>query len=261
MDNVLQKFQSDCLLMSPELLMPLGLVATALGICIWLGGLRWHWLAGAAMAGAVAYIAAAMINVDVQVLAFAVVIAASVGLFLGKPIQILAAGLLLAFLSLWICTIATNTGGSGDFSEFFANVISERLDMNQSLELFHNWLQNMMLSAASAFAQTPLMLKFAAGVIAVITLGAGFIFRQIVGAIGCSLFGTGTIFFGMITLLLYKGSQPLTTIYNNATFYTAVAACMIVLGSVAGFLLCCEQPKINEKENKKSDKTKEASKK
>lgn len=215
------------------------------------------------MAAGFAAIITTIIPVTMQIQAFAVVTAASIGLFIGRPIMILTCGLCLGIISLWICACAANSGSNTDFSDLLAAVYTEPLDLNQSLELYYNWLHSLMLSASSALLSIPVMLKFAAIVITVIALGAGFIFRQLVGAIGCSIFGTGMIFFGMITLLLYKGSQPLSSIYNRPAFYAAVAACMIIFGSVAGFMLCCEKPvEIDESlKKKKSDKTKNGERK
>ena len=66
----------------------------------------------------------------------------------------------------------------------------------------------------------------------------GMFFRRLMVAIGCSSAGTGLIFVGMISLLLFKGSSPLTYMYGRISFFFAVFAGMVVAGAVSQMILC-----------------------
>lgn len=63
--------------------------------------------------------------------------------------------------------------------------------------------------------------------------------------------GTAIIFMGMILLLLYKGSSPLTYVAQKQSYFCAVAAGMIICGTFEQLLLCRRQrdKQISAKQN------------
>jgi hypothetical protein len=74
--------------------------------------------------------------------------------------------------------------------------------------------------------------------VAIIFLLAGYFFRRLTSALCCAGLGTGLCFVGMVLLLLYKDSAPLSRIYNRSLFYTAVFLAMTAFGTVVQLLLC-----------------------
>ena len=76
-------------------------------------------------------------------------------------------------------------------------------------------------------------------------------------ALCCSLMGTICIFAGMILLLIFKGSLPITTIGSKPTFYLTVFGGMTAFGTVEQiFLYKPKGPKKAPKEKKIKKKEK-----
>ena len=76
---------------------------------------------------------------------------------------------------------------------------------------------------------------------------------SLVSRMTCSAIGTIVVFFGMIVLLLGKGSQPLTNIYNKPEFYATAAVCMIIFGIATELLLCPVVKKETKQKNKNGE--------
>jgi hypothetical protein len=94
-----------------------------------------------------------------------------------------------------------------------------------------------------------------AGLVVVIVL-AGFFLWRLTSAFCCATLGTTLIFTGMISLLLYKGSAPLTAICRKPSFYGIAFLVMTAFGTAEQLLLC--RPKkpylVRKKQADKGDK-------
>lgn len=66
----------------------------------------------------------------------------------------------------------------------------------------------------------------------------GFFFSRLIPALCSTVLGTLLVFAGMILLLLYKGSAPITHINDRQSFYAAVCIAMIAFGTITQLLLC-----------------------
>ena len=88
---------------------------------------------------------------------------------------------------------------------------------------------------------------------AVAGLAGGFSFWRITSALSCATFGTMLIFAGMILLLLYKGSGPISSILQKSPFYAIVFGAMAAFGTVEQ-LIVCRQKNIEPAKGKESDK-------
>jgi len=87
-------------------------------------------------------------------------------------------------------------------------------------------------------------------IIAVLLSGRS-IFARFLSALILSVLGTAVIFAGMIMLLIYKGSQPVTYIIQKQYFFGSVFAIMAVFGTIEQLLLCKQAKKSLKNEEKK----------
>ncbi len=67
---------------------------------------------------------------------------------------------------------------------------------------------------------------------------AGFFFSRLIPALCSTILGTLLIFAGMILLLLYKGSAPITHINDRQSFYGTIGIAMTAFGTITQLLLC-----------------------
>ena len=82
-------------------------------------------------------------------------------------------------------------------------------------------------------------------------LSGSSISRRLLSALIFSVFGSAAIFAGLILLLLYKGSQPVTNIIQKQHFFAAVFVAMAVSGTVEQLLFCKSPKKHLKNEQKK----------
>jgi len=86
-----------------------------------------------------------------------------------------------------------------------------------------------------------------------ILLIVAFFAKRIALAACCSVLGTALIFCGMILLLFYKGSMPVSSIAENQPFYSAVVAAMVSFGILAQLLLARHHDHKHPRSTKKSE--------
>jgi hypothetical protein len=203
---------------------------------MWLGGLAWNRITGAllgAILGGICVLFLAGITVEIRMAVIGV--AAVLAMIFNKPAIIFSGGLLAGIIALIIFAGAIELESSTPT----ASVNSETgLDVKQSATLASGWCKYYTQNIYSSISKADGMQKLIASGIALAVIFMGIVLRKLVAAISCSAIGTVLVFIGMITLLLYKGSQPLTHIFSRPAFYSAAAVCMIVFGTVVEMLLC-----------------------
>lgn len=74
-------------------------------------------------------------------------------------------------------------------------------------------------------------------------LSGGSIFPRLLSALILSVFGTALVFAGLIMLLIYKGSLPVTYISEKQYFFAAVFVVMTVFGTIEQLLFCKQAKK------------------
>ncbi|MGB8286002.1 MAG: hypothetical protein WCE22_04805 [Candidatus Aquirickettsiella gammari] len=84
----------------------------------------------------------------------------------------------------------------------------------------------------------PLMGWPAVAIAVVVLALLGIFLGRLIVAVGCSSLGTSMIFAGMVSLLLYKGSMPLTYIYMQSSRFCAIFFGMAVVGTISQMILC-----------------------
>jgi ABC-type glucose/galactose transport system permease subunit len=93
-------------------------------------------------------------------------------------------------------------------------------------------------------------------ILAVTFIVAGFWLRRLTSALCCAALGTILIFSGMILLLSYKGSTPISRIADRIACYVTVFIAMIAFGTFEQLLLC-RKTKKQPIEKQKTDKNKQ----
>ena len=107
-------------------------------------------------------------------------------------------------------------------------------------------------------SQMPVYSWVIISVMVIISITAGFFFRRLTSALCYATLGTMLVFAGMILLLSYKGSEPISYINRNRSFYAMVFAAMAAFGTIEQLLLCwVAKAKLTEK--KQVNKGKEES--
>ena len=234
--DVFQTFEKSCLSMAPEFIVPVGMTLTAIGICMWLGGLAWHRITGAllgAMLSGICVLFLAPVTLEIGLTVIG--IAAVIGLIFNKPVIIFSGGILAGVIALIIFA------GAIEFKSKVPSSAADSetgLDIKQSATLANDWVKYYTQNMYTSLSKVDGLKKLIASGITLAVIFVGIALRKLVGAMSCSAIGTIVIFAGMITLLLYKGSQPLTHIFSRPAFYIAAAVCMIVFGTVVEMLLC-----------------------
>lgn len=251
--EILQDFQRTAVLFSPPVLIITGIALVLIGLLLWLGGLglRKPFLAAAAA------ICSALCSFFIIApnLTLALVLAAITALiaiiFERIFIIILAAALAALIVSLILAipyieppketlfinhqiskpSLTLSTQGTLKTIKVFAFDFIDKIKNASSKMPPRNW---------AIIAATP-----------VIVIIAGIFIWRFISALSCSALGAIFIFAGMISLLLYKRSAPITAIYGKSSFYLAVFVAMLVFGACVQLLLC-KSPKKQRSTEKKT---------
>jgi len=206
----------------PILLIGPGLTAVVVGLFIWLGGLRFVRVLVAVL-GAVGAGLCGFFIVGRNIIAVAGLVIAPVLIVIVPQrifVTILAAGL-TAVLAFVVLTVLCQD--IIEMPELAATKYSET--SNQNI-IFSFSRPDLSARIKQAFLQMPLFGYFVIAVLVLISMAGGFYFSRFTSALYCAVLGTMLIFAGMILLLMYKGSDPVTAICSRPLFYAGVFAAM-----------------------------------
>ncbi|MHC4486238.1 MAG: hypothetical protein ACYS4T_13675 [Planctomycetota bacterium] len=246
--RIFQNFEQTAVQLNPIVLIGPGLATVLVGLFIWLGGLGFRRLL-VAVAGAVSggicvfFITGRNIMVAIILASVAAVIA-------------------IIFERLFIVTLAASLAAvfgfavlAGPYIENSQEVIrrmpvqSSVLSVRESIEKVKAYVADVSEKIKQACSQMPVYRWLILLVLVVTLMVVGFFLWRLASALCCSALGTTLIFAGMILLLLYKGSVPISSIYSKPLFYGAVFAAMTVFGTMEQLLLCqrAKRESINKK--------------
>ena len=244
MAQALQNIEISALHFASQLLVPGGIAVVLVGLCIWLGGLRWIKFLAAGL-GAMAGLIGACIFTDGSAMPIiaAALIAGGLGCFMNKPAIIFFGAALAAVGALVILTMpAIAAAGDlkppahlmpyGEYGQRKMLTVPESV-VELKVELLF-WTETIASSVKRSSVAAPAI----ACVAAVIVIGTGCAMPRFVAAITCASFGVVLIFAGMILILLYKGARPLTGMYQMPTFFGLVVVAMMAFGTLVQLLLC-----------------------
>jgi hypothetical protein len=230
MTDFLRTFQTSASALTPMVLAGVGFVLAWMGLCLWLGGLRWlKFFAGIAVATigyALAYFLTNrelyfLIGIPVLAGLFATLFEKTTVVLLTAVIIGLTVNLALVWPTLtnpetWENPPAV-TNGQGD-------IVTQSLTV---LENYVVWLGQNVYDAAKSLGT---MTWVVYGVTILAVVGIGLLFPRGVCALMCSILGMVWIAAGMFFLLLYKGSKPADIVLENPNLFGMIAVGMVIFG-------------------------------
>ena len=255
----IQHFEQVASRFRPIVLIVPGVSAVLLGLFTWLGGLAIR---------------------RVLVAAIGAVTGAVCGFFLGgwniifiMVLTGLGAGVAIMFEKIFIimltATIAVlagffilagpyieNADSLEQFPEHQTPDVGQYFTIRQVIEIATEYIASLRVTLQQACSQIPLRSWAVIAALGVTFIAAGLFLWRVTSALCLAAAGTIFIFAGMISLLLCKGSEPLSSIYRSVSFYAAVFAAMIAFGTIGQLLLCRPAPK-KARVDTHSDKRKE----
>jgi hypothetical protein len=261
MFELLQNLEQAAGRFSPILLIGVGIAAVLVGLFVWLGGLGLaRFLAGVvgAVTGAICglfiirrnipsavFLATVLTAVAVIferiffiILTVALALVVSFAIFawpyLGIPQQLSATNR----SSISAQRPAMSAGQTVEVVKAYFVSLHHELKQICSWMPLHNWVIIAALTATFFFI--------------------GFYSWRLVASLSCATVGAMLVFAGMVLLLLYKGSAPISAICSRASFYGGIFIAMTVSGTV-GQLLLCRRAERRPTKRKKPDDNKEES--
>ncbi|MFQ6034533.1 MAG: hypothetical protein ACE5NM_01630 [Sedimentisphaerales bacterium] len=236
--EILQNFEQVATRFAPLVLIVPGLAAIIVGLFIWLGGLGFRKLlvvlTGAITGGICVFFLSSRNIITVTIAAGLAALIATI--FERLFITILLAALVAAFgfaILLGPYIQAADTENSSKITNQGSTVT-----ISQSVEIVKAYAIDFTGRIKQACSQIPVYNWAIIAALAVIVAVAGFWLWRLASALCCAALGTLLIFIGMILLLLYKGSAPITKLANSTSFYAAIFIGMTAFGTVEQLLLC-----------------------
>jgi hypothetical protein len=241
--EVFTDFQKIGESISATVLIAVGAISLVIGLCMWLGGLRWRKPAVAAL-GAITGAVCISFFADKQTGAIAVtaLIGAGLGLFFERPVLVFSGAIMTAMIVL-IFFAAGSKSLAGDDGIRIDPDRSETISARSELAKINNEIviaARRIIRLAGDVPMVPFLISIASGCAVGL---CGFFLWRLVAAATLSTFGTALISFGMVFLLMYKNSAPITRISENTSLYGTAALAMIAFGGVVQMLLCPQKRK------------------
>jgi hypothetical protein len=243
--EVLQSFEQSAATFSPIVLIGPGMAAVVIGLFIWLGGLGFRRLLLAAAGAASGWLCGFFLIGRTFTIALALAcIIAVVAVIFEKAFMIILAAALAAVIGFVLLNARQVPTSAKTASR------TQARDIRSSLTVMESYSFDAGQKVRQTWSDMP-ALNWGVIVLAVlVAIVAGFFLWRLVSAFCCAALGTTLIFAGMISLLLYKGSAPITAIYNRPSFYGIAFAAMTAFGTVEQLIFC--RPKKEAKRKKRS---------
>jgi len=238
--EILQDFERAAPKLAPVVVILPGLAAVVAGLFVWLGGLRFkRLLAGliGAIAGGIAGFFLASRNIA------SITVTAGIGALIAIILQrlfmaILAAALAAGFGFMVLAVPHLQPADTEPAKSQAEIAAGDQPDtVRQSVETLKEYAVNFGYTVKWVGSRVPIyswaILAAAAAVSAVV----GLYLWRLVSALCCAALGTTLIFAGMILLLSYKGSAPITKMSGGSPVYAAIFLGMITFGTIEQWLL------------------------
>jgi len=252
--EILQNFEQVTARFAPVILIVPGLVAIIVGLFIWLGGLRFRrpliTLVGAVTGGICGFF---LISRNIIAATLAAGLAALIAIVFERLIiTVLLAAIVAAF------GLAILLGPYVQVDEPVnpGKIVNQAstVTISQSVEILKAYAIDFTGKIKQACSQMPAYSWAIIAALAVIFTVAGFWLWRLASALCCAVLGTLLIFAGMILLLLYKGSAPISKIADRGSLYAAIFIAMTAFGTFEQLLLCRrEERKSKRKKRISSD--------
>jgi len=261
MFQALHKIEFLSVSLSSEAMIAVGIALAGLGLFVWLGGPRWHFVS-ALLSGVFAGIVSASFTPEqFQVKAFgiAAVTAAIVVSIFRKRSLVFVGALVIVFSGLFLSALPA-LNASTDWQMPPVPERAEGIEKFAPADTFSIiadhlfYMAGMIGSHIKGLSGGSVVLP---AIVAVTIIAIGIFFARIVSTIGCSMLGSLFVFSGMIVLLLQKGSMPFSGIYYRPVFFQTIIICMVIFGSASSLLLCSTKRRKPDREKLKTEKKNE----
>jgi hypothetical protein len=240
MFEALSEFQNAAVMFDPMTLVLPGVLCVILGIIIWLAGTKFTRILAITFGfagGAVGAFYLFPLHQAPAAISGAVV-GGLVAMFVHRFITVVLGIAILTIVGLTFFVSSQYNNRAAGTHYPAATKVSAKLTPAQTAEQVKVRSSNV-ADALFVLAKRLPLIGWPAVVIAAVVLAIlGMFLGRLMVALGCSGMGTVMIFAGMICLLLYKGSAPLTYIYGRSSFFAAVFFGMVVAGVVVQMILC-----------------------
>lgn len=217
-----------------------GILVVLIGLCIWLAGLRWRRVVGALAGAIIAGTGVLVVSGSHSV----VLTACAIGLLAGVIINRIVFGIIGAIVgaSIIMIILANKTYNTADnFTSYPTwpeyEIGSIPIPAPAVLEINAKMAEYFVGRAKSAIASAGIVSFAGAGTVAVIAVLAVLVSPRLFIAVVSSTLGSAVIFVGMIMLLFYKGSRPITYIADKPRFYATAFGAMVIFGAMIQLIL------------------------
>jgi hypothetical protein len=233
--DMLINFERSADYLSPVVLLCIGIVAVAVGLVSWLAGMALRKLflfITGAITGAIVglyFVGRKTISAAGLAALFAVVAA-----FLDKLFVTLLAAALAVIIAVTI--MAWHYDGE-DFARSTVEEPVAQLNGIQTIDFITQNIVSFVRRVEDVYHSMPSHYWLICPVLIVLFIAAGIFLWNPICAWLWATTGTILIFAGMIALLLYKGSAPISAILDKGNYYAAVFTAMMALGTIVQLLL------------------------
>lgn len=214
-----------------------GSAAIVVGLIVWLGGLGFKRIlmaiAGAAGGLALGYF---VFSRGVIPAAVSAGVAAVIAALLDRVFIALLAAILAAGVG-FVVLVGPHISAENAYEE--PETWDETVESGDSMEELRAYLHDLGGRVRQACSQVPVYQWLIVAVLTAIVLVVGFLLRRLSAATCFSVLGTLLIAAGLILLLLYQGSTPLSRAGDKPLMYVGILAGMAAFGAVEQLLFCC----------------------
>lgn len=239
MIEIFQNFEQITGRFSPLILILSGIVLLLLGLCIWIAGhsLRKILISLVSLAGGVV-VGLFVVGRNIFSASLAGALAGLIALILEKVLVILLAAAMAAAITFTILAepyfVQTETvENQNDIS-----TMTIPIGLGETLQELKTFGIDAGEKIKQAGTKIPVYIWTIIAAVAAIFLVSGMFLWRCTSSLFFSVTGTMVIFLGMILLLSYKGTEPISHIRNNPFISAAIFLAMAAFGTIVQLLLC-----------------------
>ena len=273
MIEIFQNFEQVAARFNPSVLIGSGVAILILGLLIWLGGLglRKILISLAGLGGGIV-VGLFVVGRNLFSASLSGALAAFIALIFEKVFVVLLAAALAAAVAFTVLAEPYFKQAETFTAQSQMSAQTTIASLNETMQELKTFGLDAGRKIKQAGTKIPIKIWAIIAAPAVIFLICGVILWRFTSALFFSVLGTMVIFFGMILLLLYKGTEPVGQIRGKPIIYAAVFLVMAAFGTIEQLLLCkgSKKKKVTEigpgeekgkgREKSKSKKNKEPEK-
>lgn len=243
MSEFLKQFQEAAFVLSPVVLAGVGFALVWMGLCLWLGGLRWLKVLAGLLGAGLGY-AAAMYFVGPQSIALIVsaVIVGLICLCLDK-ITVVLLGAAMTALVVNLMLAMPTLKDAATWNDIPRPPAAKSPNVVESITTLETYGQYLVQKGRQAIEGLGNVGYTAALISGLVILGIGFVLPRTVCALSCAILGTAAIAVGLLLLLWYKGSKPIDYVLEQQAMLWLIASVMIFFGMLVELALCPKKSK------------------